>query len=69
MPPKKNGHYPDQRADPPFHHDHMQHFGLAMEDALKNWPTEDLQNIAVTFSADFSKNPGGVHQYHVQIGA
>jgi hypothetical protein len=69
MPPKKTGHFPDQPADPPFHHDHMAHFNAAMDDALKNWPTEDLQNMPVTLWADLSKNPGGVHQYHVQIGA
>lgn len=69
MPPKKTGHHPPHsHADPPFHDNHMYNFGLAMEDALKDWPTQDLENIVVTFSADFSKNPGGVHQYHVQIG-
>jgi hypothetical protein len=46
----------------------MEHFDAALQDALKDWPDSDLTGLEVKLVADFSKNPGGVSQYHVQIG-
>ena len=67
MPPKE-GHWPPHpKRDDPFHENHMQHFGQALEDALSDWPDRDLEGVEVKFVADFSKNPGGVSQYHVQL--
>ena len=60
MPPKE-GHWPPHpKKDDPFHENHMQHFGQALEDALSDWPDRDLEGVEVKFVADFSKNPGGV---------
>jgi hypothetical protein len=68
MPPKE-GHWPPQpNHDHPYHDKHMEHFDAALVDALKDWPDRDLTGIEVKLVADFSKNPGGVSQYHVQIG-
>jgi hypothetical protein len=46
----------------------MEHFELALKRALKNWPSEDATGVTVTFAADISRNPGGIKEYHVQIG-
>jgi len=67
MPPK-DGHWPPQpNHDHPFHDKHMEHFEAALEDALIGWPDRDSPRTEVKFVADFTKNPGGVSQYHVQL--
>jgi hypothetical protein len=67
MPPK-DGHWPPQpNHGNPFHDHHMQHFEQALQDALRDWPERDVAGIEVKFVADFSANPGGVSQYHVQL--
>ena len=53
MPPKE-GHWPPHpKKDDPFHENHMQHFGQALEDALSDWPDRDLEGVEVKFVADF----------------
>jgi hypothetical protein len=47
----------------------MQHFDLAMADALTKWKPEDgTENLKVRFEVSVSPNPGGVGTYRVIIG-
>jgi hypothetical protein len=63
------GHWPPEPDKHPASHDHhMEHFDLAMQDALKNWDGGDATGVPVALTADISKNPGGVKEYFVQIG-
>ena len=68
MPPHSHGRWPEDPSADPFHEQHMEHFDRALKNALDNWPSEDATGVTVTFTADVSKNPGGIKQYHVQIG-
>lgn len=63
------GGWPATPNDKTLYHDqHLEHFGQALQDALNKWPTEDADNVQVTFMADIRKNPGGVKEYIVMIG-
>lgn len=72
------GHYPDTARHPqdepgPFYfadhpHEHLARLATAFQRALDATPASS--NVRVTFTVDVvHKNPGGVSQYKVSLGA